>query len=368
MLLDPLLSHVRLACSVPHPMDGTSWHRAYGPLGRMAREDPRLTLKRAEPTDDGKGWKLNWDFLSDCHAVFLQRPCHPNHLTFVKIAKQMGVKVWIEWDDDVTCIPRSNPHFEQYANFTELPRMLGQLAFYADAITVATEELANRVRAWMRGCNLRGEIKEKKVYVVPNACVSKFYDELPVQKVVSWRGSATHDEDVGTVLEEIAKISHDPGFKDWRWHFSGGTPYRVIERVKHLEESPPSGPVSFPMMLSLFAPYVHIVPLQDNPFNRCKSNLAWIEATCAGAAVIAPDWPEWNLPGVMTYRGPEQFGQILRECLGMAHQSWEKGHRHPRYLLSRAYIEDNLMIERVNGIRWQVLNGLLVPKALSIEH
>lgn len=42
-------------------------------------------------------------------------------------------------------------------------------------------------------------------------------------------------------------------------------------------------------------PHFVVFPLEDNTFNRCKSNIAAIEATVAGAVCISPDYmPEFG--------------------------------------------------------------------------
>ncbi len=42
-------------------------------------------------------------------------------------------------------------------------------------------------------------------------------------------------------------------------------------------------------------PEIMIVPLEDNKFNRGKSNIAWIEGTVAGASIITNDLPEFQM-------------------------------------------------------------------------
>ena len=68
-------------------------------------------------------------------------------------------------------------------------------------------------------------------------------------------------------------------------------------------------------VVSIVTNWLAVVPLKDNLFNHAKSNLAWIEATCAGAMTLAPDWPEWRRPGVSNYESPLNFKKLLRERL-----------------------------------------------------
>ncbi len=105
--------------------------------------------------------------------------------------------------------------------------------------------------------------------------------------------------------------------------------------------------------LSEAAPSAMIFPLHEHPFNRCKSNIAWLEATFAGAACIAPDWAEWRHPGVLNYTDEHSFSDQMNSVMrgdvdveDLARTSW-------------AYIQDNLTLEKVNKLRWQVVTSLL---------
>jgi hypothetical protein len=63
-------------------------------------------------------------------------------------------------------------------------------------------------------------------------------------------------------------------------------------------------------------PHFVVVPLQDNPFNRAKSNIAELEAQAAGAIAIVPDWEEWR--SVVRYKATEEMTEVdmLRAILG----------------------------------------------------
>lgn len=99
-------------------------------------------------------------------------------------------------------------------------------------------------------------------------------------------------------------------------------------------------------------PSIQIVPLENIMFNYNKSNIAWIEGTYAGAVTIAPNLPEFNKPGVLTYNSPKEFKSILEGCL--------KGDYDLRSLYdsSYIYIKENLLLSKVNNLRKEVINLL----------
>jgi hypothetical protein len=57
--------------------------------------------------------------------------------------------------------------------------------------------------------------------------------------------------------------------------------------------------MSYQIQLRGTSPDYIVVPLVNDAFNRCKSNIAWIEATNAGAVTIAPSYlPEFRGPAM----------------------------------------------------------------------
>jgi hypothetical protein len=95
------------------------------------------------------------------------------------------------------------------------------------------------------------------------------------------------------------------------------------------------------------------VPLADSIFNRCKSNIAWIEGSFAGAVCLVPDWEEWQMPGTVRYSNPAEYGEKMKLLLN-------NNFNYRKYNdLSWEYIMDNLTLSRVNGQRIEILKGLV---------
>jgi hypothetical protein len=177
---------------------------------------------------------------------------------------------------------------------------------------------------------------------------------------VTWRGSATHDKDLALVTEQIAKVIERN--LSWTYQFVGEPFWWTMERLdqvpglkpKSITHVEPLDPIVYFEFLQKVKPALFIVPLEDIAFNRAKSNIAWIEATYAGAVAIAPDWPEWRKPGVINYNTPEEFGKVFADAL--------KGgvfDLRARWQESRDYIAANLLLSQVNRVREVVLRGLV---------
>ncbi|MGL4559431.1 MAG: hypothetical protein ACRCV5_18185, partial [Afipia sp.] len=100
----------------------------------------------------------------------------------------------------------------------------------------------------------------------------------------------------------------DPAFA---WMFFGYRP--PFLNVPRQNYRPWSGLFSYFRTMAANPPDFLFVPLEDNPFNRSKSNCALIEgAGLAGAVVVAPmALPEFNRPGVIRYKDAKHLETIF---------------------------------------------------------
>jgi hypothetical protein len=101
---------------------------------------------------------------------------------------------------------------------------------------------------------------------------------------------------------------------------------------------------------------VFFVSLEDNTFNRCKSNIAHLEAFSAGAITVAPHWEEWNVAGVLNYDPKSETG-----LLDAVTQAMEMGFDYKRFLWEKSYknIQKNHLLSVTNQHRRTLLTDLL---------
>lgn len=350
---------LRLAVVCPDPADGTSLVRGVGPLAAMARQDRRLELDLCQVNADGSPW-LSWDWLVRCDALFLQRPWNNQHIGAAVTARMFGLPVWVDWDDDLTSVSRFNP---QYATYPAAPMKaaVAKLMSLADVVSVSTEHLRERLLGLVFSADtpkaVRDQLDAGKVRVIPNACAWGF-NQSPRQKRVVWRGGTSHNEDVLEFLPAIREVSRLPQFVDWKWTFLGNPPPQVYDAILPGNLDEPGFVDSAHMYMSAFGylgPWLAIVPLKDNLFNHSKSNLAWIEATCAGAITLGPDWPEWQQPGIVNYDDVPSFKNKLKHALELYGNGTIGAER---VAASRKFISESLTLEKVNEQRWEVLREL----------
>ena len=367
---------------LPNPNDATSMARGAMPLAMLARTQSPFAVDASGALCPGDGLALelvtreawSWSDLVQCDAVFLQRPSNDGHYKLAVMAKQLGLPLWVDYDDALDCLPQSNPLWsEKFVQ--ETAGYMSACLQFADIVTVTTPVLAERIHKQLADA---GKLTENKVRVLPNAhndYLMPFVDTAMARRVktVTWRGSATHDEDLLTVLPQLVRVANDPEFKDWKFVFLGEAPWEVRRDMpKERTYFSREGWKNYFSFINDWAgcsPAIHIVPLADSEFNRAKSNLAWIEATAIGAVTLAPEFaPEFHRPGVWRYT---DFARSL--SVMMINFGNEIGGKPTEWHLanslnqSRAHIREKLLLSQVNEQRGQILRELMrVPKSKLI--
>lgn len=289
----------------PNPTDATSYYRAMGPLSHLVRnfnvDGHDLGLYHTT--------KTSWATVAPADVVFMQRPFTADHLKMARIAKANFKPIWLDFDDNLFDVPRDNPAFKIYSK-PSVQQQVAEITAMADLVTVSTEALQDSLSAL-----------NPNIRVIQNAIDENFARVRPDKRgkrngVVVWRGSPTHTKDLYSVTEQLFSMLKDQTFKDWRFHFQGFEPWWIAEvmgnRISSAEAVDLSEYMSF---LHKLEPALMIVPLVDNPFNRSKSNIAYLEGCFAGAAIIAPNFPEFCRPGVINYRTAAEFEQVLRAAM-----------------------------------------------------
>lgn len=184
--------------------------------------------------------------------------------------KEQGKKIVVDVDDLIE-LADDNPHQieHQLTNASEVIKItLG----IADLVTTTTPYLAEKLKEY-----------NKNVFVFPNYMNMHRWD-LPTLKNTSdrvrigWAGSITHLNDIKMIQEPLQRVLNefsnaqlvlvgDPRMKDL---FTGNV--EVMLGVPF---------DSYPTRLHGLRLDIGLAPLVDNEFNRCKSNIKWMEYSIA---------------------------------------------------------------------------------------
>jgi len=292
----------RLICLSPNPADGTSWYRAVRPLSLLEKEmESKWRFERLHFSKD-RQTNLGWSDISGADILFLQRPCLPWNIDLILEAKIMGIKVWLDFDDDLFSVPVSNPAYRNYGS-AEVKHTIQKCAAEADVISVSTAGLQ---RVFLQ--------YNQNVKIIPNASDLTIQGQAKVvptktkiENIIFWRGTKSHDEDLLQYAPSLKRIAEK--HQDWRFVFLGEPWFGLSHFIpqKQMMVLPPIMLPKYFGFLENLKPEISIVPLHNNVFNHSKSCIAWQESTFAGAATVVPNWEEWTNPGAHMYEDQESF-------------------------------------------------------------
>lgn len=220
-----------------------------------------------------------------------------------------------------------NIHKERFENIDNYLRE-------SDAITVTTEYLKRMYKDY-----------NKHIYVLPNFIdVEDVYSEENYKNKekntnrhehdgeiwIGWAGSNTHLPDLKIASEAIVKIVNkysnvklvlggwDGYFrdKDGNIHYPEKNPWKNIPENKKIVISWAKNMKDYSKMLTNFD--IGIAPLEDNDFNRCKSDIKYKEYAGAGVPCIASS--------VEPYKNTIKDGEdgLLVKSKGATFNSWYK--------------------------------------------
>lgn len=226
-------------------------------------------------------------------VVVFHRPDSKERVESMKLLKQMG-KVVVFDNDDTYKVGSDMQRIG--VDFNETAKWIDEAIKEADLVTCSTEFLAKEYR----------EIHDN-VVVMPN-CVDSFDWPEPLknetEKIrVGIVGSTTFNDDSLPAQKLLKELSDDDRFQLVMF----GTPSRKVAdsgQKKHFRKD-----ISFWEQFNVewhpFVPMfnyfdslnelkldVMLIPRRDNYFNRCKSNIKWLEASMLEIPVIAQDFED----------------------------------------------------------------------------
>lgn len=333
---------IKVLAHSPIPFDGTSFYRSFGIFPNMSKQ-----LGRNLDVSAFQGG-MTWAQAGDFDVLFLQRPMTEGIYKLAHYVKGLGVKIWVDHDDNLFDLPTESRAFFDFDD--KVRTTMNSILKLADVITVSTEGMQEVFK------HLGYETK-----VVRNALNTDWHEPVKEHnsrsRVVSWRGSETHVADliyftdpIEDAINKTTDVYHFFGYAPWLLchrmpYYAAGVAGELTARV-HLHK--PDDIRIYHDNLKKYKPRLMHVPLIANSLNAAKSNIAWIEATYAGAVCIAPDWPEWRMPGVLTYKSLEEYTQLLTSTEDRTAE-WKK---------SMDYIQENLTLNKTNGQRIEILKSL----------
>jgi len=248
-------------------------------------------------------------FFRDIRVVRLQRQVNDAQcsyfLNFLKpLSQSIGFWIVYEIDDVISYddIPKYNIGRKAFSNenfFRNIKNMLQA----SDLITVTTEELKEYYMT-------KYDIDEKKFIVIPNYLprwwagesfnlrdIIENYTKNKQKPRIGFPVSSSHFDIDGsnnfnddfTHICDMIKRTYDK----YQYVFIGGFPKQLESLVQRgkIEVHKGSDMLNYPRELYGKDLQLVLAPLEDNTFNRCKSNIKLIESWALGIPVFAQNLP-----------------------------------------------------------------------------
>lgn len=317
------------------PQGACSYYRSIGPLTKLRHINPKIQTQILST--------VTWNNLFDTDILFLARPDSQAFIEMAEIAKNLNIPVWVDWDDNIFKIPPYNPAYKHYKKKSTI-KAIETCIELADTVTVSTQNLKEFYLTY-----------NKNIVIIENAFNDYNYAFEKVSNQfnsIFWRGSNTHRQDLLSVAQQIFGLSKK--YKEWTWVFVGGDPWYITDNIKNIFILNEIDVITYNKFLKDNKSAITQVPLLVNEFNESKSNIAWIEGTSAGSAVIAPELPEFQKPGIINYAEKNGSYEYYMEKLIKS-----KEYRIKNYSKSFDYISENLMLSTINQKRIRVMENLL---------
>lgn len=222
----------------------------------------------------------------------------PHHDSLIATYQRLGVPVIVDIDDDFEAIPESHPgyNFVGAGDPYYLNKWLNCIHM-ADLLIVASEELKKRY-----------EVMNTRCKVIPNGWSADHMSWLVKRNIhkdklmIGWGGTITHREDFRPCISPIKKILRE--YPETMVFIAGD--YEIYKHFINVAEDrkmfcPMVSYAVYPSMLSMYD--ILLAPLEDNHFNRAKSDIKLVDACAKGIPFVASNVPtyasdKWDQCGI----------------------------------------------------------------------
>lgn len=300
--------------------------------------------------------------LENTQVVVMNRTSIEGPDALAKSKKQYGFKVILDLDDYWNLYPHHHDYVAWINNM--VPRTIVKHIHLADVITVTNQQLADEV------LKVR---PEAMVEIIPNALPfdqGQFNDEREEADTFRffYAGGASHAYDIGILREAILEMNKTQLGHEFILAGYRSSPDSIRDqwdnmmRVFYPGVDPSGWPVRKGRTLDKYMELykeadVVLIPLEDNHFNQCKSNLKVLEAGCKRVPVIAS--------GILPY-----FNELDKPVLNFADtpRSWYEMMRlmmkNPGYVREQGealgeHVRQHYDLRKVNEVRRQIVESLL---------
>lgn len=296
---------------------------------RMLWPEQHINLMRKGEIRSGSVACADPNWFGDVKTIRIQRQGHPNHIPYIKwiynLCHNNNIKLIYEIDD--IAIAEDIPDYNKFKD-----------GFTSDAVRNGIIDVMSNCHEISVTCQYMKDYYidktgNKNVTVLPNYMqrnwiglyynekqVSRNFDKNKKKPRILYPGSPTHFDTTGRA-KFVDDLTHANDAiiktrKQFQWVFFGGY-------SKQLEPYVKSGEIEYHRWVPLYnypeTAYnlncqAMIAPLQDNTFNRGKSNIKLLEGAALGLPVVAQDMVTYSGGSHLFTTGDEMIDQLKQIC------------------------------------------------------
>lgn len=214
-----------------------------------------------------------------------------------------------------------------------------QTAKAVDAITTTTEYLANKLRKLNPNVFVCPNFYEPNWFNVKNRANSG-----PLR--IGWTGGVNHVGDLAMITPAIKRLKEKYGVKV----VTRGDP-RIKELWgKDVESFPPVPIKYYPEALASMAIDIGICPLEDNEFNKCKSEIKFMEYSLLGIPSVCSPTVYEHVPVSTVARTEDEWVEKLSKLIESEQLRRNQG------TVAKAWVQENKNINN-NWKVWEAAYG-----------
>lgn len=332
----------RILMCHPSYNDGVSFYRTQGPLSELYDHVRLFPFDQSNPNEVN-----SWHWYNMCEILFISRPTQNFHLVLMENARKWGMKIWLDCDDLLDRISEEASGYQTFMNRNAV-EIFHESLKQADVITTTTEYLKTQLEE-------RGG--KGKVQIIRNGVHDSFLKlrrKWTRNNQIMWRGSHFHPQDLALYSEGLLKVINE--YPKMNFIFFGARPFWLNYRYKfkNVSHCRQVNIMDYYKGLCELNSSFQYVVLEDSEFNRSKSNLAWIDGTLAGSAMLVPNWDDWPDENyAKCHISPENFPHMLRKLIEIDDRTAEKMVENSWELIREKYL-----LSKTNKLRLKIIEGL----------
>jgi hypothetical protein len=282
-------------------------------------------------------YALDKGFYTNLSWVKFQRPAEPSHYKIFRDFKQKcpSIPLYIDIDDLVFDIPETNAASRYYKQREPYTKELFKIA---DGIVCSTEYLKRKLQKY------NNKISVNSNYLVKAIFGKNTWKEKEYKKPrILYPGSFNHFSQKtsgGDFSNEL--INYIIKTLDiYEWHFIGGCPFELKNNSK-IKLHKWCNYYEYSNKIKEINPTVAIAPLEDNEFNKCKSNIKLLEYCALGIPGLYQNLEPYNEASYKFSTIDEFIDKLenLIKDVNIQHDVWYNDYN---LIKDKLYLEDNML-------------------------